>query len=308
MGKVLIGIISYFPKDKERKEFRKQAHEKQLAWIHDNIPDADILIVSQCYEEGDYYDKIYPNIRYMKYDKPLGICGVRNVLLKEFYNSDYDYIAITDDDCTLLDRFGLKNFISEFWSTPEKFFEVDAFAPLNPRFFPFKDPVASDSQMNNSYYKFVRTGSNNIHWFFLKNLKKHHDKEVYFVEGIDTAHGEGYEDLIFCYDLILAGCRYYQLQTLLLRTENIQGEKSTIFESTASREMYHKRSMQEVSRRYIKYGAKFVNGRWDLREFYRDYSKGLPKLYIKRAIPIDVFDDLEEEYAKVYKSAKKKLF
>lgn len=308
MGKVLIGIISYFPEDEERRAFRKAAHEKQLAWINEYIPNADILVVAQGYHEDDYYDKLYPNIRYHKFEKPLGICKVRNVLLEGFYTSEYDYLVITDDDCVLQDRFGLREFIDEFWNHPEKFFEVDAFASLQPRWLPFKDPIASDSQMINTHFKFVRTGSNNIHWFFLKNLKKYYDKEVYFVEGIDTAHGEGYEDLIFCYDLILAGVRYYLNSTLLLKVENMQGEKSTIFESTAEREKYHVKSMQEVSRRYIKYGAKFVNGKWDLREFHKNFNKGQPRLYIRRDKPIDVFKDLEPEYAAIYKSAKKKLF
>lgn len=308
MSKVLIGIVSYYPEDEKRRQFRIKEHKAQMDWIEDNVPPTDILIVSQGYEADDFIYSDKHKITYVDFAEPCGVANARNVLLKHLYGSDYDYIVLCDDDCTLYDRFNLNQFLKDMFETPEMFMEFDAICPLNPRFDPYKEQIAVDI-MNNTHYKFKRAGKNWLHWFFLKNLKKYHNQELFIDATIDPAKGEGYEDLIFCLDLIVAGMKYVQLQTVLLDTKNIEGVKSTIFESSASREDYHKKSMAAVSARFRQYGLKMTPaGKWDSSTFNDDYNKSPMKAYVKRNVPIDIFETLGDELAKLYKPIKKKLF
>lgn len=307
MAKVLIGIVSYYPKDIDRRGYRVKEHQAQMKWIEENVPATDILIVSQGYSQEDFIYSDKHNVRYIDFPEPCGVAQARNILLKEFYASEYDYIALCDDDCTLYDRFSPKKFLEDIFGNPEKFFSYDAFCPLNPRFAPYKEQVACDNR-NNTHYKFTRAGRNWLHWFFLKNLKKYHDKEIYIDDKIDPSRGEGYEDLIFCLDLIVAGMVYGELQTVLLDTKNIDAIKSTIFESNSKREEFHKKSMHAVNARFRQYGLKMTPaGRWDSSEFQK-YNM-TPKVgYIPRSQSIDIFETLGEEFAKLYKSNKRKLF
>lgn len=308
MSRVLVGIVSYYPKDPKRREFRIKEHKAQMEWIDKNVPATDILIISQGYEKENFIYSDKHNVRYIDYPEPCGVAKARNILLQEFYDSDYDYVALCDDDCILYDKFSSRNFLDDMFNNTDMFLGYDAICPLNPRFEPYKEQVAVDS-MNNTHYKFTRTGRNWLHWFFLKNISKHYSKRIFLDETIDPSKGEGYEDLIFCLDLIVAGLVYVECMTVLLDTKNMEGLKSTIFESSASREDYHRLSMTAVNRRFKDYGLKMTPaGKWDSSKFQTDYNKAPKVSYVKRNKPIDIFETLGEEFAKLYKVNKKRLF
>lgn len=94
---IVIGIVSWLPDD---FSIRNRRFEKLKALVKKcnvlfNLP---IIIIAQNWTEADF--KAIEGITYFKYPK-LGIVGARNALRKHFLESNFDYLIMLDDDCTL---------------------------------------------------------------------------------------------------------------------------------------------------------------------------------------------------------------
>lgn len=95
--KICIGIISYFPDDKELRNIRIDRLNKTIFDCNRlfNLP---IIIVAQNWKGVMIYDD---NLHIHRYDK-LGITGARRELRKLFLDSEYDYMIMLDDDAKLV--------------------------------------------------------------------------------------------------------------------------------------------------------------------------------------------------------------
>lgn len=98
----VIGIISYFPEDKNIKNNRKIKLDNLISKCNllFNLP---IILVAQNYTEHDliYFKNKYKNVLIHKYQK-LGIVGARNKLRHLFLNNyNFDYLIMLDDDIVL---------------------------------------------------------------------------------------------------------------------------------------------------------------------------------------------------------------
>lgn len=99
--KICIGIISYLPDDKDIRLYRKEVFKRLLDKCNE-IFKLPYIIVAQNYNEEDYNDINITDGVVSKSKEALGIVGARNKLRELFINSEYDYIIMLDDDCTLL--------------------------------------------------------------------------------------------------------------------------------------------------------------------------------------------------------------
>lgn len=200
----LIGIISYLPQDVKLRSTRVKTHIKQLNQINTLYPDADVLQISQQYtiEEAETCRKVLNNDRREvsadMYGK-LGANGARNTILRQFYNSEYKFLMLLDDDSSLYPYYDAKNFMNDLCSYkyPD---QLGLIRPLIPTMTPFK-------KQNYKIKNVVET-----HWvlrssvglapfgiFILNNLNRVFGKTPLFNENMNPANCEGYDD----YDFIL---------------------------------------------------------------------------------------------------------
>ena len=126
----VIYIISYFGNND--KEFRKKVHKKQLLfWLKEK--NYNIKILAMEYNKSDYINN--NRIEYIKLKEHITQSKARNILLKEFYNSNYDFCIFMDNDSILRINYSDMN-IENYEDT---FKYIDIFFPINPRVCGYKN-------------------------------------------------------------------------------------------------------------------------------------------------------------------------
>lgn len=249
---IRIGIISYLPRN-EKREKRKQETDRAFENLKKVIPeDAQIYVVAQCYDEGDYKE----GINYIKFDEGIGPSRARNELLKSFYESDDDFMLYIDDDNYIYDRYNVKDLFQEIHDNPKKFMMIDIFCGIHGRFSPFtKENEALDLE---HFYHFKQmpfqtTGELRI----LKNLRKYKKEEIYYDPEVPVGEDldlrirlEGRND-IFCYccNNIIQGtyCMDY---------------RTAVCWDAKSEEDYNRQQLKSATAIKERYGSKRYTARW----------------------------------------------
>jgi len=170
-------IISWFGEN-EHVSKRIQIHDRQLTWAFDN--DLVPHVLAQNYEDSYYRD----NVVYTKHNgKVLKALEARNILLKEFYNSDDDYALFADNDCYFYTgkKYGANDiFVKTMRNIPlENLRNIDMIIAIDPSTSPFSKDLEENKKKDETHWRFV-PGYIASGLFILKNLKKHYNKELYF--------------------------------------------------------------------------------------------------------------------------------
>lgn len=277
---VLIGQVSYAPNNELRTKRLEAAHY-QIEWLHKLLPNVDIISVAQAYNESDYVD----NVIYRKYPEPIGAGKARNIILEEFYHSDYDWLFLWDDDTVLLDRYECFEFIHDIFENEEKFKNVDAVSALEPEYYPYKKLNYQDKG-NLTHYKFEpRVLNSGSATSIIRNIKKFYGKEVYF-PNVDANKGEGREDIEFLLAWLKLGLNWYTMQTMIRKS--LCFDKSSIFGAdTKKRDAILMHDLDVICERYKDYGiTRDVKGHITWKNFNERYNKSEKVLYIERAKPL----------------------
>ena len=116
---ILIGQVSYLPNNELRTK-RLEAARFQIEWLNKLLPQVKIVSVAQAYNASDYVDGVF----YHEYENGIGAGPARNVILKEFYNSDYDWLFLCDDDTVLYPHYSADEFIKDIAFNVEKFDKI----------------------------------------------------------------------------------------------------------------------------------------------------------------------------------------
>jgi hypothetical protein len=295
---ILIGQISYLPRNELRSQ-RLQAAHTQIAFMHTMLPLANIISVAQAYDDSDYHSLA----QYYKHEQPIGAGAARNEILKYFYESDYDWLLLCDDDTIFYPYYGYENFINDIANHENKFREVDAVSALEPEYHPYKKLNYKD-QANLTHYKFepreLNSGSATS---ILRNIKKFYGKEIYY-PNVDANKGEGREDIEFLIAWLLAGFNWYTMDTWIRKS--LCFDKSSIFGSdTKARDKILMHDLDVICERYKEYGlGRGKNGQITWRNFQEQFNKSKRLLYIKRECDIQ----FDENTTPIEKSATKDLF
>lgn len=278
---VLIGQVSYAPNNELRTKRLEAAHY-QIEWLHKLLPNVDIISVAQAYNESDYVD----NVIYRKYPEPIGAGKARNIILEEFYHSDYDWLFLWDDDTVLLDRYGCFEFIHDVVEHPDKFKKIDAISALEPEYHPYKK-LNFEDRANLTHYKFepreLNSGSATS---IIRNMKKYYGVELYY-PNVDANKGEGREDIEFLIDWLRHGFNWYTMQTMIRKS--LCFDKSSIFGAdTKVRDKILMHDLDVICERYKDYGiTRDVRGHITWKNFNGRYNKSEKVLYIERAKPLE---------------------
>lgn len=282
---VILGQISYLPNNELRTK-RLEAAQFQLEWLHKLLPNVQIMCVAQAYEQSEC-DK--PFVNYYRYDNGIGAGKARNIILEKFYNSDYDWLFLWDDDTVLYEHYSPEKFLYDIFDNEEKFKQVDAVSALEPEYYPYKKLNYQDVG-NLTHYKFEpRVLNSGSATSIIRNIKKFYDKEVYF-PNVNANKGEGREDIEFLIAWLKRDLNWYTMQTMIRKS--LCFDKSSIFGSdTKARDAVLMKDLDVICERYAEDGiTRDIKGKITWKNFNERYNKSLKVLYIERKEPI-VFED-----------------
>ena len=285
---IMIGQISYLPNNELRTK-RFEAARTQIEWLHKVLPNAKILSVCQSYTQ-DECDMLGSDM-YLSYDTPIGAGRARNKILEKFYNSDYDWLFLCDDDTILDDKYHYENFIEELSNNEKKFSGIDAVSAIEPEYHPYKK-LNYEDKGNLTHFKFepreLNSGSATS---FIRNIKKFYGKEIYF-PNIDANKGEGREDMEMLFSWLKAGLTWYNMDTMIRKS--LCFDKSSIFGAdTKKRDKILMKCLDSICERYAEDGiSRGINGQITWKNFNERYNKSQKVLYIKRDKPIEFEDNV----------------
>lgn len=295
---VILGQISYLPKNELRAQ-RHEAARVQIDWFNQVLPNEKIISVAQAYNESEYID----GVLYRKFDTPIGAGTARNVILHDFYNSDYDWLLLCDDDTIAYEYYNYREFIKDVINNPDKFDGIDAISALEPEYHPYKKLNYQDKN-NLTHYKFepreLNSGSATS---LIRNVKKYHNKELYY-PNIDASTGFGREDMEFLFAWLKSGLTWYTMDTWIRKS--LCFDKSSIFgNNVKERDKILMQCLDSICDRYRADGLqRNINGQITWREFNDRYNKSVKVLYVERETPIE-YDINTTPKERVYS---KKLF
>ena len=293
----MIGIISYLP-DNELRSQRLEASRVQIEWLNKLLPNTRKLSICQRYNKDEL-----PPPDYQLYTEGIGAANARNIILKEFYQTDYDWLFLCDDDTIAYQYYHYEDFIHDIVNNPDKFNGIDAVSAVEPEYHPYKKLNYQD-RANLTYYKFepreLNSGSATS---IIRNVNKYYDTEVYYPD-IDATTGEGREDMEFLFDWLKHGFTWYTMDTWIRKS--LMFDKSSLFgKDTKSRDKLLMTCLDNICKRYAQDGLqRLSNGKITWSAFNDKYNKSKKVLYIKREKPIEFEDNVKPKE----KQFSKKLF
>ena len=285
---IMIGQISYLPNNELRTK-RFEAARTQIEWLHKVLPNVKITSVLQNYTDAE--SDLIKSDDIISFSKPIGAGKARNLILEKFYNSDYDWLFLCDDDTILDDKYHYENFIEELSNNEKKFSGIDAVSAIEPEYHPYKK-LNYEDKGNLTHFKFepreLNSGSATS---FIRNIKKFYGKEIYF-PNIDANKGEGREDMEMLFSWLKAGLTWYNMDTMIRKS--LCFDKSSIFGSdTKKRDKILMKCLDSICERYAEDGiSRGINGQITWKNFNERYNKSQKVLYIKRDKPIEFEDNV----------------
>ena len=285
---IMIGQISYLPNNELRTK-RFEAARTQIEWLHKVLPNVKITSVLQNYTDAE--SDLIKSDDIISFSKPIGAGKARNLILEKFYNSDYDWLLLCDDDTILDDKYHYENFIEELSNNEKKFSGIDAISAIEPEYHPYKK-LNYEDKGNLTHFKFepreLNSGSATS---FIRNIKKFYGKEIYF-PNIDANKGEGREDMEMLFSWLKAGLTWYNMDTMIRKS--LCFDKSSIFGAdTKERDKILMKCLDSICERYAEDGiSRGINGQITWKNFNERYNKSQKVLYIKRDKPIEFEDNV----------------
>lgn len=284
----MIGQISYLPNNELRTK-RFEAARTQIEWLHKVLPNVKITSVLQNYTDAE--SDLIKSDDIISFSNPIGAGKARNLILEKFYNSDYDWLFLCDDDTILDDKYHYENFIEELSNNEKKFSGIDAVSAIEPEYHPYKK-LNYEDKGNLTHFKFepreLNSGSATS---FIRNIKKFYGKEIYF-PNIDANKGEGREDMEMLFSWLKAGLTWYNMDTMIRKS--LCFDKSSIFGAdTKKRDKILMKCLDSICERYAEDGiSRGINGQITWKNFNEKYNKSQKVLYIKRDKPIEFEDNV----------------
>ena len=285
---IMIGQISYLPNNELRTK-RFEAARTQIEWLHKVLPNVKITSVLQNYTDAE--SDLIKSDDIISFSKPIGAGKARNLILEKFYNSDYDWLFLCDDDTILDDKYHYENFIEELSNNEKKFSGIDAVSAIEPEYHPYKK-LNYEDKGNLTHFKFepreLNSGSATS---FIRNIKKFYGKEIYF-PNINANKGEGREDMEMLFSWLKAGLTWYNMDTMIRKS--LCFDKSSIFGAdTKKRDKILMKCLDSICERYAEDGiSRGINGQITWKNFNERYNKSQKVLYIKRDKPIEFEDNV----------------
>jgi len=204
-----IYIISWFGKS-NIAHLRRNYHKRQIEWAFEN--NLQPVVLAQEYQNSDYIN----GVTYIdsNSDRILLPAEARNIVLRKFYETDEDFGIIADNDTIIYEKYGDGKVIIDFFrSLDVKKFPIDIISLSNPTTHLKKGVLEIPRYQNNLVFNKTYYASA---LFFLKNLKKYHNTELY---NDSETFVDKYGKLITCedHDFCINGMLNHGLNVYSLR-------------------------------------------------------------------------------------------
>lgn len=297
-SKVQVGIISCIAPMTKHKEQRILMHETQVKWLH-NVVDKwtnqyncslDISRVEQGWEPETKARLSSDKITSLEYADPIPPGAARNVLLRNFYASDSDWLICLDDDHVVENAYESELLFLELNSEQSyfnDFLEEGILITETPGYWrntPERVKTVLERRVDPTEFWYLRKISHpgSMPIACIPNIAKYQGLEIYFSE-CQIKDGMA-EDLKFMIDWILAGGRVLECNNLIGKSAGGL-EDSSIFDTDDSRFEHCRKAMQHTTA----YLHKQLPGRphlWRSKHFFQDCNDIVPRI-IPRRIKID---------------------
>lgn len=289
-------IVSYLPEDEIVRAKRLKALSNLIINIKEITPTTKIYINAQNYRDEEYVNDA--QIEYLfKHEKGIGAQAARNELLKWFYESEYDYAILHDDDSFLNPTDSAKDFFGELMNYPQKFIKLpmDVCYSRNMLFHPMNETDIAKAEFRGKVWDFIACPSSWLCWSTFINFKKFYNEEFYLDETLDPLTGNGFDDTEFSYRISekYQSWTVPQLELLL----QCQDESDSSLFAEVTNPIYRIRSIKAVRDRYLPLTEDGLN--WDYAAFRAKLNQ--PRFF---AIPREIHRDISIDYAKEKLSAR----
>lgn len=206
-------IISFIPRD-ENETKRIEAHEKQIDFFlsHGLLVDVVAILPSDAHiikKEGVTHkivnEKTLPG-------------SARNIHLRDFYESDEDFTILADNDSFFrVDGKYAPSGLHVLDALKQNDFEgIDLFVPVDGAMTPYTVLLEHPDARDN--FVFSRTNFFRGCVMFVRNIKKHYDKEIYFSSEFEVdGNVIPGEDTAFGFKFLENGLGAYRCDTLILK-------------------------------------------------------------------------------------------
>lgn len=246
MSGLMIGMISYLPDDEPRRSIRWKQTIKTIknvcmvaSWIGRNL---DLAITN--WKEKEFKEAEGLNISF--HTIPLeerGVAKSRNTLLKAFYDSDFDYLLMCDDDIAFYPHYDIENFFHLINEEPQRLLNAGLYyiCAVLASYAPYKEKNMNDRDFENNW---VFTAGGNTAGMcpqIFVNLKKYFDTEIYQKEVLNKM-GMGGDDTVYTIELMEMGLMPYTLTSLIAGTTEVA---STAWEEKKSKQEMLKQAVWE---------------------------------------------------------------
>ena len=282
-------IVSYLPENEIIRAKRVEALSNLVINIKDITPTARILINAQNYKDEEYLDD--PQVTYLfKHEKGIGAQAARNELLKYFYESDYEYAILHDDDSFLNPTDSAKDFFKELALYPQKFTKIpmDVCYSRNMLFIPRDEADVAKAKFRGKVWDFVANPSSWLCWSIFRNFKKAYNEEYYLDEGLDPLTGKGFDDTEFSYR-VSSRRQSWTLPQLELLLQCQDESDSSLFSEVVN-PLYRIRSIKGVRDKFLPLKENGLD--WDYAAFRNKLNQ--PPYY---AVPREVIRDVAADYS-----------
>lgn len=234
----MIGIISYIP-ETEKGKMRIPLHLKQLRWLEElSTKVRDSFEVYRV--QSGWGDTANEQLTTTLDLKPIIVdkhtCAQnRNFLLEKFYESDYDWLFLLDDDRMFFDHYRPADWFDDLSSTRVMLNLCKSgylVSCLLPMFEPYKKTNYAWELRETHWYfdKDLMHGS--LQSCFIPNIKKYMNRTVFFDNETEAQLNEPPEDTKFQLDWIKAGGRCVRNRFLIGKEiGQSSGERSLIYDN-----------------------------------------------------------------------------
>jgi len=273
-------IVSFLGDDRSSVLYEKRLsyHRRQLRYLLTEKNIERVYVYAQCYNDAErslhtvceageveLSSREKQKLVLIESDQPQHPGIGRNVLLKEFYSSEYDWGHFIDNDSILYDHFFGKNVfvnLEKVADDPQMRF-VAGFRPIIPRHEAFTAEYEANKEVRDNSFVFTRDSHLKGSFFSIRNFKKYDNVEIYMDESMFQM-----EDDEFALAMLSHGLVFYKCHNVVLN-ELANGVYSVLF-ANQDRMQDVQQWKNYIAEKYSEYGVKLNSkGNVDRKSFVR---------------------------------------
>ena len=281
-------IISYFGEKLETQWRRQALHYQQLCCLLQHPGIDEIVILAQDYDKlikngvvtrpPHYLILQHPKIRYIYSSDVLKPGAARNVLIKEFNQTNDHWAMFLDNDAIVDPRWHGTDVVYIIERNPSELAKIASIlSVMSPRHQPYTEYLDANADLLTTHLPLHKTNYNKTTLFFLRNETLIGNEPVLFDETLPCL-----EDYEYQARQLAMGGAIYQMLSVVMNDMGCNEKHSTLFpgwNDESGRTQWFQKIKEEIFHRYVPYGLKKTKDGNTLRWNTIGKNNQLPKKY-----------------------------